>query len=429
MARIRGRSAANIPVAAILVVIVILLWGLAHRLYSTLLPVLGTELSMSPGSVTAARVAVLLGYFLFTLPTAFISRNYGYKLTILAGLGIFAVGIFLFYLAALQHSFAFLVLTATVMGSGLAIVSVAAGPFILFCGPAAAAVERMNLAEGFSALGGAAGLILAQQILATASHSASIAPLLVLPLSVIGALSIVLAYGIENTKLPAIPFDRVDANDSTWASFAPLLRHARFRRAVLAMMLVLFTQSFIGVFAVPFGLQTLPQWPEQKGYLFLLWAFLALGAGRFAAPVAVMYLDPMKMAFWSAAACLLCTLAASATHGYAAVAFMVASCFFVAVLIPTIFASIIYELGVRSAKSTSALITFATFSGTGILFMGTHFLPAGKIHAFMLVPALCLAGIALLIQNLRRTSPAAPGTCGKYLAGESGGRDNAYADE
>ena len=114
MRGIEARSANGFVIAVVLTAAAILLWGFAHRLFSTLLPGLGQALSLTPHQADMARSAVAIGYFLMSLPTAFVSRHFGYKIGMLFGLGIFAVGIFLFYPAIAGHSVIFFVAAATV---------------------------------------------------------------------------------------------------------------------------------------------------------------------------------------------------------------------------------------------------------------------------------------------------------------------------
>jgi FHS family L-fucose permease-like MFS transporter len=70
-----------------LIVAMFALWGLAHRLYDTLLPEFAAALSLDAYRTSMAQWILSLGYPLMALPAAMLTRNFGYKSGVVFGLG------------------------------------------------------------------------------------------------------------------------------------------------------------------------------------------------------------------------------------------------------------------------------------------------------------------------------------------------------
>lgn len=402
MGRGSSKSLKGFAVAVGLTVAAITLWGFSHRLYATLLPGLGTAFALTPAQSDMARSAIALGYFLMCLPTAFISRNLGYKIGMLFGLGTFAVGMFLVYPAVERHSVAFFLISATVIGSGLAILEVTAIPLIVFLGRRKTACQRLILAEALSPLAAVLALYMGPKILAS---TAATPHNLVLLLSTVGVAAIVLAFVMEMVPFPSIATARTAPGESTLASFRPPLRIKRFRYAVAATFLCLFAQIVLAAFAPQVSRNAMPSLGPDTTQLVLIGCYSALGIGRIVGPLVMRWIAPLLLTILFAAAAAICCVVSVVASGPAAIAAILATCFFMAIVFPTIFADALLDLG-DMAKSATAILMFVAFTGTGVFaFLAVACTPT-VLQWIMVLPALCFAGVAAITVALKRSGPA-----------------------
>ncbi len=397
----RTYTATGFWIAAALTAATFTLWGFAHRLYSTLLPGLAAALSLAPVQADMARSAVAIGYFLMTLPAAFISRNFGYKIGMLFGLGTFAVGIFLLYPAVDGRSILFFIAAASVFGSGLAIVEVTATPLVVFLGSRGGAIQRTVLAAALSPLGALAAFFVGHKILAGTTLNPGFGHSLVALLSTVGVAAIALAFVMDLAKFPLAALTRVAPTDSTLASFLPPLRIGRFRLAVVALFLCLFAQIIIAGFAPLYSLAVMPSLTPAATQRVLVGAYVALLAGRLAGPLLMVWVAPMRLLVIFGASATLCAVLSAVSTGPAAIACLVGTSFFMSILYPTIFADALCDLG-DMAKSAAAIVTFVAFSGTGVFALLAVLDERHIVRLIMILPALCFAAITVLSQRLRR---------------------------
>lgn len=393
--------------AVVLTIMALALWGLGHRLYAALLPDLAAALHLSPQRADMARAAVAIGYFVMALPTAFISRNFGCKVGVLFGLGTFAFGMFLFHPAVEQHSFLFLILAAAVIGSGLAIIQITTAPLILFLGPKDSAIQRMNFAQAFTPLGSLCGLFLSQRILGDvlSKNSGDIGHNLMLPLSTVGVVAIALAFALELANFPAGAIARSPAKESTWASFLPPLRHARFRFGLFALLFSLLAQVIIAGFAVRFCQTVMPSWTPAVTFQWYVVGILAFTVGRFTGSVLMFWLEPMALLVVFCVASALCSAVAIVAPGIYGIYAMILASFFLSIQLPTIFAHALRDLG-ESAKSAAAIMMLVAFSGTGLIGLVALLTTTQTLHAIMLLPAVCFAAAAVFAAAMRRAERA-----------------------
>ena len=104
------------------------------------------------------------GYATMALPAAFFIRRYSYKSGILLGLGLYAIGAFLFIPAAAMQNFIFFCLSLYILTFGLAFLETTANPFILSLGSKETSTRRLNLAQAFNPMGSLSGMAVASLI-------------------------------------------------------------------------------------------------------------------------------------------------------------------------------------------------------------------------------------------------------------------------
>jgi MFS transporter, FHS family, L-fucose permease len=379
------------------------IWGMAHRLYDTLLPEFGNALSLDDYQTSLAQWALSFGYYLMALPAALISRNFGYKSGVVFGLGCFAVGMFLFYPAAQQHAFSFFLGAAVVIGSGLAILEVSADPLIVCLGPKESAVRRLNFAQALNPIGVLMGLFVGQQLLAnTVGHPpAELGNALVTPFFFIGAGVLLFAFIVDKAKFPPVAIERVAGSDSTIKSFVKLFPNHIFMLGVGAQFLCAVAQVVMWGFTLRYALNAVPGIGEAGAKDVLLWALVAFTVGRLFGTTLMYRFDPsVILSIFTAGGAVAAAIAAFA-GGKLGVQCIVAASFFLSVVFPTVFASSIRDLGALT-KSGAALLMFAAGSGAAILALLNVLITQDTVQYVMMVPSLCFAAITVFAVVFRR---------------------------
>ena len=147
----------------ILVTFLFALWGFANAVTDPMVQAFKKVLELSNSQAAWVQMAFYGGYFCMALPAALFMRKYSYKVGILIGLALYAIGALLFYPAAQSESFMFFCVGLYILTFGLAFLETAANPYILAMGAKETATQRLNLAQAFNPVGLIAGLIVAQQ--------------------------------------------------------------------------------------------------------------------------------------------------------------------------------------------------------------------------------------------------------------------------
>ena len=139
------------------------LWGFANAVTDPMVQAFKKVLELSNSQAAWVQMAFYGGYFCMAIPAALFMRKYSYKVGILIGLALYAIGALLFYPAAITEQFWFFCLGLYVLTFGLAFLETAANPYALAMGPKQTATQRLNLAQAFNPIGLILGLFVAQQ--------------------------------------------------------------------------------------------------------------------------------------------------------------------------------------------------------------------------------------------------------------------------
>ena len=160
----RGRKARlvypKLAVPFILLILCFAAWGAAANLTDVLVGVFRTIFDMSNFQSALVQFAYYGSYFTLAIPAALINRRFGYKVGVLTGLGLAAVGGLLFIPASEILAYEFFLFALFVLAAGLSILETSANPFVIAMGPEGSATQRLNLAQAFNPVGANIGVLL-----------------------------------------------------------------------------------------------------------------------------------------------------------------------------------------------------------------------------------------------------------------------------
>ncbi|MCQ2239889.1 MAG: L-fucose:H+ symporter permease [Bacteroidaceae bacterium] len=141
------------------------LWGFANDITNPMVKAFSKIFRMSVTDGTLVQVAFYGGYFAMAFPAAMFIRKYSYKAGVLCGLGLYAVGAFLFYPAALIGSYYPFLVAYFILTCGLSFLETSCNPYILSMGSEATATRRLNMAQCFNPIGSLCGMFVAMNFI------------------------------------------------------------------------------------------------------------------------------------------------------------------------------------------------------------------------------------------------------------------------
>ena len=148
----------------ILITSLFALWGFANDITNPMVAAFQTLMEISAAKASMVQFAFYGGYATMAIPAALFIRKYSYKVGVLIGLGLYAVGAFLFIPAAQFQEFTFFCVSLYILTFGLAFLETSANPFILSLGPKENSTRRLNLAQAFNPVGSLSGMAVASFI-------------------------------------------------------------------------------------------------------------------------------------------------------------------------------------------------------------------------------------------------------------------------
>ena len=148
----------------ILVTSLFALWGFANDIANPMVAAFQTLMELPASEAALVQFAFYGGYATMAVPAALFIRRYSYKSGILLGLGLYAVGAFLFIPAAHYQAFSFFCISLYILTFGLAFLETTANPLILSLGARETSTRRLNLAQAFNPMGSLSGMAVASLI-------------------------------------------------------------------------------------------------------------------------------------------------------------------------------------------------------------------------------------------------------------------------
>jgi fucose permease len=157
----------------IMVTVLFFIWGFEYGLLDVLNKQFQEVSHMSASQSVGIHSAYFAGYFFGALSYGRLAlKHYGFKACYMIGLSIYACGILVFWPAAVLVSFPAFVIVNFIVGLGLSTLEIAANPFIALCGPMEYVEVRLNLSQGFQAIGTVVAPLIAQKALFGQSNDA-----------------------------------------------------------------------------------------------------------------------------------------------------------------------------------------------------------------------------------------------------------------
>ena len=397
---VRAKDHKTYAMGTVLIVTMFAVWGICHRLYDTILPAFISALSLTHFQVSLAYCVTLLAYCLVAIPSAFFLRNFGYKAGVVGGLGCFAVAMFMFFPAETQHSYLFFLCAGLLANCGVALLEIAADPWIMRLGSADTAIRRLNIAQTFNPLGLLIGIFLGERLISSTTFQSAQMPFL--PYILVGASLLLFAYLIDRVKFSPEATKRVSKDDRTIDDLKRVLAMSEFRLGVGALALYIVGHTVLWGFAERYAQSVMPATSGAAVADIGLWTLYAFVIGRFVGTGLMYRFRPENLLIVFSAASVALTAAAALARGWPGIWCIVGASFFMSILFPTIFGLAVKNVG-KSMKSASALLIMAGGTATASLAIMNLICGSAFFPYVVLLPSLCFLLVTAFAVMHRKT--------------------------
>jgi len=247
--------------ALIMVASLFFIWGFCHAMLDVLNKHFQNILQVSKTQSGFIQTSVFGAYFLMALPSALLIRRIGYQNGILLGLGVVAIGAFLFVPAGLWFkTFAAFLFALFVLSSGLACIETAANPYVTVLGPKDGAAARLSIAQAFNSVAYIIAPTVGGALIFGKRHEAG-TPVdfggLLIPYVVLGCVVLVVFAVFWFIRLPGIDGqqDKEGAAEDASIHKASLIRQPHFTWGIVTQFLYIAAQVGVNAFAVNYILE------------------------------------------------------------------------------------------------------------------------------------------------------------------------------
>jgi FHS family L-fucose permease-like MFS transporter len=401
-------------------------WGVAQDLTTPMVAGFKRIFDMSTFQASLVQLAYFGAYFLLALPAAFINQRFGYKTGILTGLGLAAVGAFLFYPASKIMTYEAFLVALFAMAAGCSILETSANPYVISLGSERTATRRLNLAQAFNPVGTNIGVLLASTLilpkLADPVDIGSLTPAqlhtiragelgaVMAPYLGLAFLLILIAVAIASQKAPPIVEEFPDAgphDGGTRELFGVLWRNKRYRFGVVAQFANVAAQVCVWTYLIQYVEQALGGSLEKGGTLLQI-SLLVFLASRFLMTWVIGHIRAAKvlavLAFLAVALCLF----AMTSPNMAGVVALVAVSFCLSLMFPTIYGVALKGLG-PATKFGAAGLVMAIVGGAIMPLVQGKLVDATSPAFSFIVPAGCFVVVGLYALYDLRGGPSVIG--------------------
>ncbi len=417
----------KIIVPFVLITSLFAMWGFANDITNPMVAAFKTVMEISNAKAAMVQFAFYGGYATMAIPAALIIKRYTYKLGIILGLALYAIGALLFFPAAQFEIFGFFLVSLYILTFGLAFLETTANPYILSMGAPETATRRLNLAQSFNPMGSLLGMTVASQVVLpalisderdtggklifetlSAAEKATIKThdLATIrdPYVILGFVVIVMLIVIAFSKMPKR--ESADHEIHALDSFKRLIKNKIYREGVIAQVFYVGAQIMCWTFIIQYAENLgLSKAVAQRYNIVAMAIFLS---SRFISTAMMKYLNARLMLMIFAIGGMLTTIGVILINGMPGLYFLVATSAFMSLMFPTIYGIALEDIREDATLGAAGLVMaivggallpmlqakIIDFGGNG--YSDIHFLGyIPEVNFSFILPFLCFVVIAI----------------------------------
>ncbi len=398
------------------------LWGFANDITNPMVKAFSKIFRMSVTDGALVQVAFYGGYFAMAFPAAIFIRRYSYKAGILLGLGLYAIGAFLFFPAKVIGEYGYFLLAYFILTCGLSFLETSANPYILSMGTEETATRRLNLAQSFNPMGSLLGMYVAMNFIQAklnpmdsearallddaefnALKDADLSTLIA-PYLAIGVVIAVMICIILFAKMPK------NGDQSHGINFGPTMRRLihlkNYREGVVAQFFYVGAQIMCWTFIIQYGTHyfMLEGMDERSAEVlsqqYNIYAMILFCCSRFICTFLLRYLNPGQLLMVLAVCAGLLTLGVIGLQNRYGVYCLVGVSGCMSLMFPTIYGIALRGLG-DDAKFGAAGLIMAILGGSVLPPVQASIIDMEQVAGFpavnlsFVLPLICFVVVAV----------------------------------
>lgn len=412
----------------VLVTSLFALWGFANDITNPMVAAFQTLMELPASEAALVQFAFYGGYATMAVPAALFIRRYSYKTGIMIGLGLYAVGAFLFIPAAYYQEFSFFCLSLYILTFGLAFLETTANPLILSLGAKETSTRRLNLAQAFNPMGSLMGMAVASfvvlpQLLSDQRDAAGevvyhgldaatkgeimLHDLAIIrdPYVAIGlvVLAVFVVFGM--TKIPNIQSSGVKVSNKL--TLKRLWSNAPYRYGVVAQVFYVAAQIMVWTFIIQYadnlGID------KATAQVYNIVAMVMFLCSRFIATFLMRYVKSSTLLAVFASGATLMSLGAIVINGMVGLYCLVAISFFMSLMFPTIYGLALENVKSEDTSLGAAFLVMAIVGGAlmpplqGAIIDKGAIMGMPAVNVSFMLPMICFIIVGVYGFLLRRT--------------------------
>ena len=302
--------------AWVLVTACFALWGFANNVTTPMVNAFSKIFRISTTEASLVPVVFNLGYFCLAFPAAIFIQKYSYKWGIVLGLALYAAGALFFIPARWIGAFYPFLTAYFVLTCGLSFLETSCNPYIYSLGSKPHAIQRLNAAQAFNALGSVAGMLIAMAVQARINpmenylrmrlpqqqfdiikdHDLGI---MIQPYIYIGAIVVIMLVLIVLHKMPKDT--DIHTSQGTLSILRGLMKQKTYREGVIAEFCYVGAQVCCWTYIIQYGLRVFTaegmteQAAEVLAQQFNIVALAFFALGRFVCTSLMRHFSPSRM--------------------------------------------------------------------------------------------------------------------------------------
>ena len=365
-----GESGRSNTSALALLATLFFMWGFISVINGTLLPHLRSVFELSYFQTGLIESVWFIGYLLASIPAAKLIERVGYQRALTIGLAVMTLGSLGMILAAYLISYGITVASLFVVSCGIALLQVAANPYVAVIGPPESSETRLTLVQAFNTTGDVLAILFGQSLIlarTTAGTSAqgtklthaqrmADAQATELPYLIVAIVLAILAFLIARAKLPALGSATARASREARRGLS-LFNHRNLILGCIGIAICVLAEIGVGSYFINFVSQpsvaNLTQ-EHAASYLMLFWGGMMVG--RFAGAALMRKIAPERVLALFSTIAILGSLVAVFVPGPTAMYGLITAGLGLSIMFPAIFALAIRGLGPLTEEGSGLLI-------------------------------------------------------------------------
>ncbi len=356
--------------ALVLLATLFFMWGFISVINGTLLPHLRSVFELSYFQTGLIESVWFIGYLLASIPAAKLIERIGYQRALTTGLVVMTVGSLGMIAAANLVSYEVTVASLFTVSCGIALLQVAANPYVAVIGPPESSESRLTLVQAFNTTGDVLAIVFGQQLILARTIGGTAAPgttlthaqrvsdaqATELPYLIVAIVLAVLAVAIARAKLPALGAATARASAEARRGLS-LWHHPNLILGCIGIALCVLAEIGVGSYFINFVSQpSVAGIPQDQAATYLTFFWGGMMVGRFLGAGLMRTIPPERVLALFALIAIGGSLVAVFATGPAAMYGLISVGLGLSIMFPAIFALAIRGLGPLTEEGSGLLI-------------------------------------------------------------------------